>query len=445
MRKWAYLLIAAAAVIIGCAGSGGGSSDGSTDGSTDGTTNGGLRVSIPTPPGYVQPPGRLEFAFLTGQGRAAGDLTLQLNRILVSDEFGTVRTDLNTHASLSLSGLTFQIIGLTIPVDSQDSRLFESYTFDPTSLSQEGTGGSTETFCFGQDNHDGTFNTVWPPNPLAINARVFPGRSTTVPIYLDDTMFRLASSSDSNCNGRIAVFDNDRFRELNEPPVQGFINDYVEFDISAMPAAKRPKLTSVNAPAGRLFVSGDNYAIGTNAAAGPFEVLTEFVSQPIVGTFRQPSQLPGNQTPGTFTLQQLDPTDLFNKRKIVALQGIWRENEKVITGLGAWNLVTFPNSKDTFSQEALFFKEAGGSVVDMYFGFFNFDTKEIHLFPISSIVNGLLDPDSEVVGSVTTQLDRNGTAVVAPQLTRSGAFSLSKRGHLPSDAPSDGNYLVFRI
>jgi hypothetical protein len=438
---------AAAAVIIGCGGGGGGgNSTNSTSSTTSTTTTGsGLRVNIPTPSGFAQPPGRLEFGFLTGQGRAVGDLSLILNRVLVTDEFGSVRTDLNARIDVSLSSFSFQILALTIPVDSQDSRLFEAYTFDPTTLLQETSGADVETSCFGQDNGDGTFNSNWPPAPLAINARVFPGRSTLVPIYIDDTMFRLQSVSDNSCNNLVAVFDTNRFTELNEPPVQGFINDYIEFDISGIPSAKRPTLTSKAQKAGRMYVSGDNYALSASGHAGAFEVLTEEVGAPIVGTFREPSQLPGAVTPGTFTLEQLDPTDLFNKRKIVALQGIWREGNKVLQGFESWNLVTFPNSRDTFEQEAIMFKWSGGKVVDMFYGFLNYDSHEIHLFPVASIVNGLVDPADEVIGTVTAQFGKNDTTVTAPQLTRSGTFNITKTGALPGDAPSNGKFLVFRI
>lgn len=450
MRKWAYLLVAAAAAIIGCGGSGGGSDSTSTaatsTAATSTATTGRLHVDIPTPAGYTRPPGRLEFALFSGQGRAIGDLSLVLNRVNLADEFGEVRTDLNARIDVLLSSFTFQILPLVIPMDqNQDSRLFESYTFDPTSLRQD-TGSTPQvTSCFGQAVADGSFNRVWPPEPLAIDARVFPGRSTLVPIYIDDSMFRIETISDTDCSNRLAVFDDTRFRELNTTPIKGYINDYVEFDLSQMASDKRPPLTSTAGTASRLFVTGDNYALSAGGAAGAFEVLTPSVSEPIVGSFREPSQLPGATTPGTFTLEQLDPTDLFNKRKIVALQGIWRESNKVMSDFATWNFVTFPSSKDSFEQEALYFKQSNNKVTEMFYGFVNYDTKQVHLFPVKTIVDGIVDPADEVVGTVVSQADRNGNTVVAPQLTRTGSFNITKQGSLPGDAPTSGDYLVFRI
>ena len=452
MRKWAFFCVAAAAVIIGCAGGGdSGTGSSATDGSTNtnATAGGSLRVNIPTPPGFNQPPGRLQFGFLTGQGRAIGDLTLVMERFSVTDEWGEVRQTLSTDAYLALGSYSFQTVSLTVPFNGQNSRFFESYTLDPTSLNEDTGAGIRSINCFAIDNGDGTFNRAWPPNPIQIEARVFPGRSTLLPIFIDDSMFSVQQDPSAPpgdpCNGLVAAFDEDRFLELNQPPIKGFINDYVEFDLSAMPADQRP-IMSTGESAARVFVSGDNYAVSGAGASGNFEVLTLFTTDPVVGTFRVPSQLPGQKTPGTFTLEQLDPTDLFNLRKIVALQGEWKENETVLAGFGTWNMVAFPNSEDGFEQEIVMFKRDGnGDIVDFYYGFLNYDTDIIRMYPVRTLVTGAFDPNEETTLTITGQFDRSGIPTVAPQETRSGTFSVTAQGAFPGDAPSAGSFIVFRV
>ncbi len=450
MRKWAFLTVAAAIVVIGCAG-GGDSGNATSGGTNTAGTAGTLRVNIPTPQGYVLPPGFLEIGFLTGQGRAIGDLTLVITRATVQDEFGEVTNPLADPLSLALGSYSFQIRRLIVPFTNQNSRLFQNYTLDPIRIEQE-TGGTPfviEDNCFATLNEDGTFNRAWPPNPTQIVARVFPGRSTLVPIFLDDSMFQIATDPDAPnndpCGGTYAVFDQNRFNAINETPIRGLINDYVSFDISGVPAADRPIMTD-GTTVGRVYASGDNYAVSGSNLSGKFEFLTPQVTEPIIGNYGPPGTIGGSTHPGTFTLQQLDPTDLFNLRKIVALQGIWREHTSVLAGLGEWNLVTFPNTNDANEQEAVFFRRDGNGVINsFFFGFIDYDTDEGHFFPVKTLVQGIADPAEEVVISLTGQFDKNGAATVAAQLTRSGNFTVTSRGALPTDAPAGGSFLVFRI
>src|SRR5437868_5019578 len=107
-----------------------------------------------------------------------------MTRASVSDEFGEVTNPLAPETFLALASYSFQIVPLNIPFNGQNSRLFESYTLDPLRVEQE-TGGQPAVFedpCLAQLRSDGTFNYAWPPNPIPIVARVFPGRSTLLPI-----------------------------------------------------------------------------------------------------------------------------------------------------------------------------------------------------------------------------------------------------------------------
>jgi hypothetical protein len=451
LRKWAFLTVAAAIVVIGCAGGG----DSGTDGggtNNGGTTGSALRVNIPTPSGHVLPPGRFELGILTGQGRAIGDLTLVMTRLALTDEYGEVQTVLASPTYASLNSYSFQILPLTIPFTDQNSRLFENYTFDPLEM-RESNGSANPTVypdtCFAVQKADGSINRAWPPNPIPMVARVFPGRNTTVQIFLDDSMFAVTTDpnppANDPCGGTVVAFDEARFAAINELPLQGVINDYVSFDISSMPANARPQLSD-GQTAGRVFLSGDNYAVSNAGLSGDFEVLTPQVEAPIRGKFGPPGTIGGSTHPGTFTLLQLDPTDLFNLRKIVALQGIWREYSSVVAGLESWNMISFPTTQDANLQEVVYFQRDGnGNITDFFFGYVDFDLDEGHLFPVSTLVTGIVNPAKEVVFHVDGQYDKHGAPTNAAQLTRRGTFSVTIGGGLPNGAPTSGNFLVFRI
>ncbi|HSI74199.1 MAG TPA: hypothetical protein VK934_13565 [Fimbriimonas sp.] len=447
------MTVAAAIVVLGCAGGGDSGTSGGTD--SGGTTGSALRVNIPTPSGHIMPPGRLELGFLTGQGRAIGDLTLVITRASVYDEFGEITNPLAPRTYLALGSYSFQIVPLTIPFTDQNSRLFENYTLDPLEMQEDIGSGAHNTYpdtCFAVRRSDGTLSRAWPPNPIPIVARVFPGRSTSVPIFLDDSMFAITQDPDAPagdpCGGTVVAFDEARFAAINEPPIRGFINDYVSFDISAMPANERPRMSGLSGGqvVGRVFVSGDNYAISNQGLSGDFEVLTPQVEAPIKGNFGPPGTIGGSTHPGTFTLLQLDPTDLFNLRKIVALQGIWREYDAVVSGFSTWNMVTFPNTDDANIQEVVYFQRDGNGVIsNFFFGYVDLDLDEAHLFPVDTLVSGIINPSEEAIVHIDSQIDKHGVPTNASQLTRSGTFSVSVQGGLPSDAAGSGNYLVFRI
>src|SRR5271170_2384129 len=68
LRKWAYLSFAAAFAVVGCGGSGNGPSHTTTGGGGGTTKNVGIAVKLTTL--STPPPGAIEIAYLTGQGRA---------------------------------------------------------------------------------------------------------------------------------------------------------------------------------------------------------------------------------------------------------------------------------------------------------------------------------------------------------------------------------------
>ena len=128
--------------------------------------------------------------------------------------------------------------------------------------------------------------------------RVLPGRDTSVPIFLDDSMFSVVGSE--------VVFNEDAFRLRNNlenagDEISTYFSDYVSFDITGLPAGEIPVLTN-GQPAQRLLISGDNNALGTTNGTPRIEVLTLDAAEPIVGTYGPEGTLGGRNTHGTYDL-----------------------------------------------------------------------------------------------------------------------------------------------
>src|SRR6185312_4154806 len=116
--------------------------------------------------------------------------------------------------ALPLNGYQDQIVRLDVPFTGQDSRLFQSFTFAPTQLQVDNGTGNSPTILtqFDIQNPDGSLTNSWPPSPYSIAARVFPGRNTSLPIFVDDSMFSV--QQDPNlppANQTVAAFNEAQF------------------------------------------------------------------------------------------------------------------------------------------------------------------------------------------------------------------------------------------
>jgi hypothetical protein len=259
LNKWALLSFAAALVIIGCGGSGGGGSHSSTGTSGSGAPGTNLSITIGKTNAQGQIFGTADFTYLTGQGRAPGDLTAIINYVQLQDQYGVVSQSLGAQATLPLTQFTAQQLELDVPFKGQNSRLFESYTqvFSQFLVSGESTPAD-------------------PPAALTFPARirVFPGRDTEIPIFLDDSMFVDTGSDPTNSAADLIAYTyvspppspqtpvNSVFAYRNLNPalatatapageMGSYLGDYVGFDISAMPTAKRPQLVTSNGANGQ--------------------------------------------------------------------------------------------------------------------------------------------------------------------------------------------------
>jgi len=428
LKKWAFLSVAAALVVIGCGGSGGsGTSGGSTTSTTSTIPGTNLRVSLGSKDSTGRLFGHINFYYLTGQGRgsrAAGDLVANIRDVTIQDEFGSI------NAPGSGSGATFNLVSfqvakfsLDVPFVGQNSRIFENYELRFDHFSFEGNATRLDPPADSSD--------------FPARIRSFPGRDTTAPIFLDDAMFTV--------NGSNVSFDESRFIDSNlsgsPAAIQSFLGDYIEFDLSGLPAAQRPQLLTGDF-AGRFFISGDNYAIGQSVDAGTFEVLTED-AQRFSGTFG-PEHNIGQYTPGTYTLYQADPSDINGLAKIISIAGGWRSNHRVFSSIGAFEMITFPTHSDNAHQEIVAATYDGsGNPTSLYFGFLNFDSGKFELHPVKTITDPT-DFTGVLTGTVSGYSSASGSTTSAPPTIRYGNFTFDGSQTLPTGFPGNGTFVVFR-
>ncbi|WP_025226578.1 hypothetical protein [Fimbriimonas ginsengisoli] len=428
LKKWAYLSVAAAlAAIIGCGGGGGGhrTSGGGTTTTVPGTA---MRVNLTKPNGLGQTFGRAEFLYLTGQGvsrRAAGDLSAVIRRIQLEDQYGLVAA-LSPETALPLRAFTSQIAAVDVPFSSTtnpNSRLFESLELS--------------FLKFYREEDSGPPTPLNPPTPRSFPARirVLPGRNTSVPILLNDAMFTDDGSGTVQFNE-----DEFRFRNLSDKGyIDSFLTDFVAFDLSGLANTDRPQL-STGEFANRVYMSGDNIAISAGGQSGSFEELTADASQPIIGAYGPQNLL--RNTPGTYNLTQIDPTDLTFMARITSLQGIWRDYTTVLTGIGTFEVLVFPTVQDNASQEmAVILRDGSGTITQFYFGHLNLDLGRFQIFPVKDIVNA--DATGELDGTISNLVKGDGSPTTSPDNTRFGTYTFTT-GTLPTGFQTTGTFVVFR-
>ncbi|HVL38067.1 MAG TPA: hypothetical protein VM328_01630 [Fimbriimonadaceae bacterium] len=380
----------------------------------------------------------IQFAFLTGQGRAPGDPIAEIRRIYLNDSeleplpqhlrndpLYRVETVLNPVRLLGLEQFTYQVINVNARVPaSMDSRFFDSLTLEVNRvLVEDDSGMPIEPF---------------PQTPPVVleefpaHIRAFQGRQTIVPIFLDSAIL--------NQDGISVTFDRDLFElsnlSFNEGAIVGFLNDYVMFDISNVP--DKPTMTG-GSPATRVYFSGDGIALSAQAGSSrPFEVLGLFTS--VEGVWAPPTTL----TPdfGTYSLLGADPRDLSGVAKITSLMGIFRPYTQVLANLSTFDMITFPNSREGADQDMVaIIRNGAGQIVDMYFGVVDFDEGTFSAFPISQVDDGSIA--GEVSGTisnivrVSSHPDREFSSI------RSASFTVTG-GTPPNGFPTSGFLVVFR-
>lgn len=441
MKNWAFALAAGLVLIVGCSGSGGGNGGGG-NGGNGGNGESTAQVNLPNVPGV------LEHIFLTGQGRAQGDLSAVVNKVAVEDQFGYFPKLVSPPLALQLNGYTHNIA--TQDVLTTNSREFDVYDLNVLQLLQDNGDGSSTTY------GDGVNPIVEEQFPAYF--RMFPARTTQMSIRLDDSMF--------NPNNNPA-FDKNQFEIINEFSFQGnpsrmngFLADYVYFDLSALGASDQPDIPDPNigGKATALWMSGDSFAIGIKAPgaedhappdAYPFIVLTPsgYASGLHVGE-RTGTDTNGNPIliPGTYSIVQDDPRDNDPVHKITALMGPYKSFKKTITGYGQstdhFEIIAFPSTFDDGVDDIVLFNYVGGQITKLYFGQMDLTAGTISAFP----VNQITDPtnvQNEVTGTVSGLVDGFGSTTTDVQKVKVGHYTLNAPNRPPTFSAS-GRFIVYR-
>lgn len=429
-----------AIILIGCGGSGSGSNTTgviTTTGST-GSTDSIATVNLPSTPGL------LTVTYLSGQGRAAGDTIANINRADLTGTGGSAQTNLQAtlNVNLSASGYTNNSLNITTNTAGMNSAQFNNFEFVVSSLQSENSDGSLGSPVFSATGGPAVDDT------FAAQIATFTGRNTQLPIYLDDSMISIGPNS-------TAVYDRTAFLAANttatDTNLEGFLSDYVAFDLSNVPGA--PTLSD-GSTANRIFFSGDRIAISsgtvttatsTTAGTGKFEVFTP--SANVTGVYVDP--LPANASKpnqptfvGTYNLTGLDPRDLNLVKTITSLSGIYRPVTQVMANFtNSFEVLFMPHTDDSNQQDVVAVVQSGGKITNLYYGYADLTAKTIALFPMSDLATG--DIAGEVDGTITDEQDNTAAAVTTPPAVRQGHYTFT--GTLPTGFKAAGRYVVFRI
>jgi len=451
LRKRAFICVAAAIAVIGCGGTGGGSHPSGTKGG-GGTTKVGIGITLTN--STTTPPGAIEVAYLTGQGRAPGDLTAVVKRVFFDDSFGEVTNPLAPETDCPLVGFQNNVVHLDVSFTTQaagaPSRLFTTFNLDFFDFLEE-------------TSSPGIFQTIATPSTVAEGGpfpkaypaivRVFPGRTTSLPIFIDDSMFTVDNTIPSNPQ---VQYNESQFLLSNGAtsvsPIKAFLSDFVAFNLNNLSASDKATIgtqAGINSAA-RIFFSGDVYAVSDGSAGGSnVAALTLNPSQTIPGLLGAAGTLngPGGTLPhaGTYSLLAVNPTDITQTLKIVAGQGIWREHSTVLSNLSSTglNVVTFPGSNDDNMQEMVAFtQDAQNNISALYFGFIDMDSLTFNLFPAVDIVSGSVT--GQLTGTLGTLFTKTGAATASPDLVHSGTFTFTAGQTLPAKF-ANGTFYVFRL
>ena len=418
--------IMAMAFVIGCGGSGSSSTSTSATSGTTGRAGGSIATV-----NLANTGANITVTYLSGQGRAAGDLLAHIGLVEYLGANANAESSLADGINLMLNGYTANQITIDQPIAaSENSQQYNQFHLQVQYLEQE--------------NSDGSFGApITGPSGFAVDQLfdasigAFPGRYTAVQSYLDDAEITVSNGA--------PVFNRTLYLQNNtsaiNPNIQGFLSDYVMFDISN--ASVKPSLDD-GTVANRIYFSGDQIAISgpnpgfqTTTSAGEFQVFTPGLS--VIGNYSLPVA-PINT--GTYTLKQINPTDLTHTATITALSGIWRPVTQVFNNLGPFEVLLFPHSNDSNEQDAVAFTETStGQITSLYYGIADLTGDTIKMWPLSDLSAGTVT--GEIDGTLSALEDNTGATVTAAPAVRQGTYSFT--GTLPSGWDTTGRFVVFRI
>ena len=409
------------------------------------------------------------FNFLSGQGRAPGDLYMNIQNLQVDDLTNHISPHnfLASPLAVHLAAYTINYGNIDPAMSGFNSENYDQFDLIPYTFAQEQTNG----FVGLNPGDPGVYvpDPATLPQAIPVRLKAFPGRQETLTLFTDDSMFFI--------NSTVVSFNYPQFQTINMPTTAnlntsqkcvGFLSDFVQFDLSHVAAANLPKLMVSGKKATHWYESGDNYAMSddaNNSGTGNFEELTLNPSQPLDGSTAPGVNIlpPNGQIPtsasGTYDLRQADPTDLTGLSKITSLLGGWRP----ATGGGptaaqpllnlsstTFDIIIFPNSDESYSEnepaDAIAIVHNGNTITNLYAGFAYYtgngaDKPTVRLYPLPSFQSG------SVTGEVDYQLSNftgvGGASTTDEPSIRNGAFTHTT-GTLPSGFPNSGTFVVFR-
>ncbi len=500
LRKWAFLVVTAAALaVIGCGGTSSSSGNGGTStssGSSAGntTTTGSYQTGAATV-NLGSSYGLVYLGFLTGSSRTAGDLYMNIEHLLLNDSNNNISIP-NGQVSpirLHLSGYSFQMATIDVPQSGFNSELFDTTTIVPYSFALEQSNGYVglnpgDSGYLGvlqaSDPPVSGFGGLYPAVTIQPQTRLrtFPGRDTALPLFFDQTMFATDPTGayaglvpDPSVAFATNGVGQTLFQDANEPTnnydfttsgkAAAHISDMVQFSLASIPASQKPTLTAAKGQAKgsiatHFYVSGDTYALSDDngSAPGNFQELTTYQGQPIFGKMGQPGSVlsSGFQFggfPGTYDLTQVNPTDLFNKlAPITSLFGRWRPINNVMNlTQTSFDIIIFPNSNESYTYnspaDVVAIAHSGNTITSIYAGAAYYhgglgkNPAVAQLYPLSNFVNA--STANEVDFALGNFVGPGGTPTQDDPTVRNGTFTYLK-GTLPSGFSSSGHFVVFR-
>lgn len=436
LKKWSWAVAAAAVVVIGCGGGGGGSSTSGGNGGNNGGSGGNTPVvSLGT--GNI---GQVNLYFLSGAGRAAGDVSAVLTQMALTS--GVTRFAGPTSSpTVQLNGYTNPTLSLNVDTAGTNSRLLDNLEFNVLRLRVDAGNGAFNFFP-SSGNTDPLFTDLFPTN-----VRAFPGRFTNFRVRLNETMFPFTDG--------IPDFLRDVFIAQNEDPdnpgilAPGFLSDMVAFDVSAM-GADRPSFPVSGGLADVVYFSGDIVAMSTaensggpTNQTGAMEVIADGGNLDA----QWERTLVGGNVVRSYRVLQDDPRFAPGEQTIPFWEGLWRPVTQVVNNLGSFQVLTFPSSSDDQFQTIVLFARSGNSITNLYYGTINLQTGTFTAVPVSTLGTG--GGGGDITGTVTNLLNKAGQTLnpsdpgYNPASVRSGTFNID--GTLPSGFNATGTFLVFRI
>jgi hypothetical protein len=495
LRKWAFFCVIAAAVaVIGCGG--GGSKSASTSTTTTGTSSG-TTGSTRAPSATVNlasTDGLVYATFLSGAGRAVGDLYLNVENIILNDSYDGIfiNRPQTTPITIHLTSYNLQMATLDVPLAGVNSELFDSATVVPYSFGLEQSNGSVALnpgdpgYLNVLQGNEPSVNSVSGPTQALYSAtnitpstrlRVFPGRDSVLPIFVDQTMFGIDGSGqnvglipDPTQPFSSTGIGPTVFSYVNEPTntadatisgkIAGFLSDMVQLDLSHVPKSDIPTLKVSGLPATHFYLTGDRYAMSddkSGASSGNFEELTLDPTTPIDGKMGQPNTIISTQfqfgnLPGTYDLTASNPTDLTGLSRITSLFGRWR----ALTDLAnlnstSFDIIVFPNSNESYTYaspaDVIAIAHTGTQITNLYIGSVYYtggsskSPAVAQLFPLPAFVQGSVS--GEVDYNLSNFTQAGGGYTLNPPSIRNGTYT-SAGGALPAGFSSTGTFLVFR-